>query len=387
MSKAGSYGTIFELNAAAKLFGFVGTVFLNNNKEFDCMNFGFSDNPDDVLKPKLFVLFNGPITGGHFRLLKSITITSFKLANVIPCGKYSIINEDKSSFLIARCNQNNTADFKPTSQQNVSTSILCPLCKDSSKEFKSQHGLKIHFSRIHPGESYTSFFNNEKNEEESMNFKDKLCQLRMKVRILKRIPKSARIAVANKLSEIIEECVKTNNISAWQKLMTFSYYALRVMNKSSKSLSSLVKKNLINSENPLNDENVKKPTSNLKSLIEAKIADGDVQGAIRILSSEETIAPQNKETFEKLVEKHPPPSRELNYPEPPDENSECLVVSEKEVRKSIYSFKNGSAGGIDGIRPQHLKDLISKVTGGCSRYPFIKLYNTIMQHYSCWQSL
>lgn len=162
-----------------------------------------------------------------------------------------------------------------------------------------------------------------------MSFKDKLCKLRLNVKILKRISKSARIAVANKLSEIIEECVKTNELTAWQKLMTFSYYALRVTKKSSKSLSSIVKKNLTNSENPLNDILVEKPTSNLKSIIEAKIADGDVQGAIRLLSSEDTIAPQTKETFEKLLEKHPPPSRALNYPEPPNENSECLVVSEK----------------------------------------------------------
>ena len=89
--------------------------------------------------------------------------------------------------------------------------------------------------------------------------------------LLKRIPKSARIAVANKLSEIIEECVKTNEEVAWHKLMTFSYYALRVTNKSSKSLSSVVKKNLNNSVDPLSDEFVVKPTSNLKSIIKSKI--------------------------------------------------------------------------------------------------------------------
>lgn len=315
-----------------KYFGFVGAVFMDKNNGFDCMKFGHSDNPGDELKPKLFILFNGPTTNGHFRLLKPLTVTSFKVATTIPCGQYSTVNKDTSSILIARCDRSNIADTKTTNQQNASTNsstlLSCPLCQDSSKQFKSQHGLKIHFSRKHPGESFKSFFAHEKKEDVSMSFRDKLCKLRMKVRILKRIPKSARIAVANNLNEIIEECVKTNEVAAWQKLMTFSYYALRVTKKSSKSLSSVVKKNLTNSENPLNDVLVVKPTSNLKSIIEAKIADGDVQGAIRLLSSEETIAPQNKETLKKLIEKHPPPSRELNYPEPPNENSECLVVSE-----------------------------------------------------------
>lgn len=51
------------------------------------------------------------------------------------------------------------------------------------------------------------------------------------------------------------------------------------------------------------------------------------------------------------------------------------MYRKKEVRKSINSFKNGSAGGIDGIRPQHLKDLISKITGAAG----IRLLNCTTQ--------
>lgn len=104
--------------------------------------------------------------------------------------------------------------------------------------------------------------------------------MRLSVRILKRIPRSARVAVANKLSEIIEECVKTNELTIWQKLMTFNYYALRV--STSKSLSSVVKKNLNSSDDPLKDFSIEKQTSNLNSIIEAKIADGDVQDCCRL---------------------------------------------------------------------------------------------------------
>lgn len=93
------------------------------------------------------------------------------------------------------------------------------------------------------------------------------------------------------------------------------------------------------------------------------MADGDIQGAVRLLSSEDSIASMNSDTLSKLQEKHPSPSRELDFPDPPNDSSERVVVSDKEVRKAIHSFKNGSSGGIDGIRPQHLKDLVSKISG------------------------
>lgn len=45
--------------------------------------------------------------------------------------------------------------------------------------------------------------------------------------------------------------------------MTSSYYALRITKKSSKSLSSVVKKNVTNFEDPLKDELMVNPISNL----------------------------------------------------------------------------------------------------------------------------
>ena len=38
--------------------------------------------------------------------------------------------------------------------------------------------------------------------------------------------------------------------------------------------------------------------------------------------------------------------------------SASLQVSSVDIRRAISSFPNGSAGGLDGIRPQHLKDLL-----------------------------
>ena len=35
------------------------------------------------------------------------------------------------------------------------------------------------------------------------------------------------------------------------------------------------------------------------------------------------------------------------------------MVTEEEVIRAIHSFPKGSAGGPDGLRPQHLKDILS----------------------------
>ena len=44
-----------------------------------------------------------------------------------------------------------------------------------------------------------------------------------------------------------------------------------------------------------------------------------------------------------------------------------LTVAEEDVRRAIASFPNGSAGGPDGLRLQHLKDLTGAAAheGGC----------------------
>lgn len=67
--------------------------------------------------------------------------------------------------------------------------------------------------------------------------------------------------------------------------MCFSHYAFQVPKKSSTPLSRLV---------------TFKTNSNLSKRIEAKVADGDVQGAFRLLASTDDIAPQNAGTLEEL---------------------------------------------------------------------------------------
>ena len=52
--------------------------------------------------------------------------------------------------------------------------------------------------------------------------------------------------------------------------------------------------------------------------------------------------------------------RHIDLPSPPSELDTHLTTSETDVLKAIFSFPNGSACGIDGLRPQILKDLLCK---------------------------
>ena len=80
---------------------------------------------------------------------------------------------------------------------------------------------------------------------------------------------------------------------------------------------------------------------------------------MRIHSSEESLAPPDDATFAAILDKHPPlhpnsaipPLQEDLLPHP-------ISVTAKDVVKVIRSFPNGSAGGPDGLKPQHLKDMI-----------------------------
>ncbi|XP_048483467.1 uncharacterized protein LOC125489916 [Plutella xylostella] len=97
--------------------------------------------------------------------------------------------------------------------------------------------------------------------------------------------------------------------------------------------------------------------------VETKVHDGDLSGAVRILLSDCSIAENNEETLEALRLKHPAPGRPLNFPPEPASSDEYLVVEVDDVARAIGSFNNGSAAGLDGIRPELLKELTSSGAG------------------------
>ena len=97
----------------------------------------------------------------------------------------------------------------------------------------------------------------------------------------------------------------------------------------------------------------------LAARVSAKLEEGDFKGAVRLASSDDKLAPMNETTFEALQERHPSP-HPTSIITPVEEDGQCqAVIVAEEVLQAIRSFPKGSAGGPDGFRSQHLKDMTS----------------------------
>lgn len=374
MSKPGNCGTFTELCAIAEMFGFSGYLFRrDNSEEYICHEFGLTGNENEnETRPKAILLFTGPIGDGHFRLLDPTDPEKFP--TLMP-GKYNK-NESRSSTKpqhvtsIERAVLNITEESTERGDTQAEGGFNCDVC---GQPFPTKRGMKVH-RNVHTRKSNETTTTQKDTTETNCttttvpfdDFINLIARCKNNIKILKRIPRGARVSAANGLAKCIELCVSQPKVEEhWQKLLTFAYSALRVPLDQSKrlSLTSLVKKNIDKRklENPKSTH--KNTAISLSKKVEAKIADGDIRGAVKLLSSVETLAKQDICTLEALKAKHPPPVNASFVPEPPDTNISPLQVTEREVYFSITRFPNGSSSGIDGILPEHLKELTSPATG------------------------
>jgi hypothetical protein len=89
--------------------------------------------------------------------------------------------------------------------------------------------------------------------------------------------------------------------------------------------------------------------------------EGDVKGAIRQLCSTDRLEAPSLSSFRSLTSKHPSAPADRRLPTPGSHAP--LAVTADQVLGAIRSFPAGSAGGPDGLRPQHLKDMVDKHVG------------------------
>ena len=108
------------------------------------------------------------------------------------------------------------------------------------------------------------------------------------------------------------------------------------------------------------------PIESLAAHISAKLEEGDFGGAVRLASSD-TLAPMNDSTFAALQDKHPSPHPDSVIPPLQVQfQSISISVTKEDIIRAVRSFPNGSAGGPDGLRPQHLKDVTGhSAVDGC----------------------
>ena len=100
------------------------------------------------------------------------------------------------------------------------------------------------------------------------------------------------------------------------------------------------------------------PMDSLASRVANKLEEGDYKGAVRLGSGSDSIADHSPATLESLKQKHPDGHSDRCFGPVRDPDLFSVTITEEDVKRAITSFPNGSAGGPDGLRPQHLKDLI-----------------------------
>jgi hypothetical protein len=101
----------------------------------------------------------------------------------------------------------------------------------------------------------------------------------------------------------------------------------------------------------------------IRAAVSAKIEDGNLRAAARILCSGETPAPVCDATFKELSAKHPIPPLD-HMPGRLVSTTEPFQTSELEVRRLIRTFPAGSSGRPDGLRPQHIVELVDTAESG-----------------------
>jgi hypothetical protein len=118
----------------------------------------------------------------------------------------------------------------------------------------------------------------------------------------------------------------------------------------------------------------------------SKIEDGNIKAAIRIITSGDCPATDNAQTFQSLCDRHPPAAAD-RIPSPDPCKFVAAQFTEKDVADAIRSFTAGFAGGPDGVRPQHLRDLTSNKEAGPALVTALTAFINLLMQGKCPSSV
>ena len=177
---------------------------------------------------------------------------------------------------------------------------------------------------------------------------------------------------AETFTECMRRVVERNDAESWQRLLMFAPACLRCpprAGRRSPTPATVVKRRIQEFLNGVQVQSQPPPrargTGDVAKAVSAKLSDGDIRGAVRIASSDGALLSANADAATALRGQHPPPHPASVYPEPPRPGMwRGLALQTSAVAAAIRSFPNGSSGGMDGLRPQHLKDMTGPGTGG-----------------------
>ena len=192
------------------------------------------------------------------------------------------------------------------------------------------------------------------------------------VPVIKHIPKSARHSCATHLTGVLKDILAdTDAADRWHRLLLWPFLVLSTPRRGGKrNQVAITIKKRISSYGDLDPLSViKGPTSSklstasLADAVSAKLEDGNIRAAVRLICSDDALAPFDQNTLGQLQHKHPVPQYARDVIPDPD-NRSSVGMEEADVKRAISSFPAGSSGGLDGLRPQHIKDLVNCVAGG-----------------------
>jgi hypothetical protein len=234
------------------------------------------------------------------------------------------------------------------SHSSGSQRLPCTLCP--GKPFKDNNRLKIHVDKYHIDNNLSSSTFSSTDSITKL-----LIHLKLQLPTIRRLPKACRHLAADKLTLIINNCLSTKSISSFENLLLFFYRPFNVAEKSDKSLNKHIKKIFLILKFLKYDLFLRNVGTNLSlaKKVEAKVADFDIKGAVKLLSSDHSLASFNEDVAKELKKKHPLPSRELFFPDAFKPGDFSLIVNEQNIREAIISFP-GSSPGLDGMRPQYI---------------------------------
>src|SRR5215831_15460391 len=96
----------------------------------------------------------------------------------------------------------------------------------------------------------------------------------------------------------------------------------------------------------------------LAKAVTSKVEDGNIRAALRLLCSDDKPTEPSDTVFNAMQARHPPaPPDRSTVPDP--ESFDSHEIMEATVSKAIKAFPAGSSGGPDGLRPQHLLELVT----------------------------
>ena len=87
----------------------------------------------------------------------------------------------------------------------------------------------------------------------------------------------------------------------------------------------------------------------------------DIKAAIRVVSLDDTVLEVTPEVLQALMLRHLSEPEHSVTPIIPAENI-AVTADENKIFRSLRSFSGGCCGGIDGLRPTHLLDLVAVST-------------------------